>query len=454
MRIIGFCFLFIGISGFLFSAFADLKLDFGSLSFFVRLISSICILVGITFLLLTLPESKRKKIEVYVFVSGLCISLVPTVVMLLNIPFPSSPQILTIGVFILTFMSLPLFTNRRIAKWKQYTRKTWHAYVLSLADLFSFSVLILGIFFKIMGWPFAMTMLLIGILSAAITIIGWNRLFSRDIILRKQTEVELQKALQDIKEKNKDITDSITYAKRIQQAKLLTKEEIQTILPNSFVLFKPKDIVSGDFYFFHKKDKTIFLAAVDCTGHGVPGAFMSLIGSEKLDDALSQSTDTSEILKLLNKGVKTSLRQSNDNEESTRDGMDIALCSIDTESGVVHYAGANRPLWIIRNGKAEIEEIKATKKAIGGFTDDNQHFETHTLKLQQGDSFYIFSDGYADTFGGANGKKLTTKKFKELLISMQDKPTVDQELILDNFIENWKAGTEQVDDILVIGTRL
>jgi serine phosphatase RsbU (regulator of sigma subunit) len=211
--------------------------------------------------------------------------------------------------------------------------------------------------------------------------------------------------------------------------------------------------VSGDFYFFHKTDQSVFIAAADCTGHGVPGAFMSMIGSEKLEDAVSQSTDTSEILKQLNKGIKTSLRQS-DSDESTRDGMDIALCSVDTQNRIVKYAGANRPMWIIRNGQTEVEEIKATKTAIGGLTENNQHFDTHEIKLQQGDTFYICTDGYADQFSGKDGKKLMTRKFKEILVSIQSKTMQEQEIYLDNFVETWKAGTEQVDDILVIGVRL
>jgi serine phosphatase RsbU (regulator of sigma subunit) len=273
----------------------------------------------------------------------------------------------------------------------------------------------------------------------------------KQVIEIKNRETELQKKI--IEEKNKDITDSINYAKRIQQAKLPNKHEIYSNLTQSFILFKPKDIVSGDFYFFHKIQQTVFIAAADCTGHGVPGAFMSMIGSEKLDEAISLSSETSEILRLLNIGIRNSLHQS-ESVESTRDGMDIALCSVDTINRVVKYAGANRPIWIIRNGQEEIEEIQATKRAIGGFTDDSQLFDTHEIRLQQGDTFYIFSDGYADTYNGQNGKKLKTKKFKELLLEIQNKKMQEQEKYLDDFIETWKAGAEQVDDILVIGVRL
>ena len=270
---------------------------------------------------------------------------------------------------------------------------------------------------------------------------------------KQKANLSLAEKNKIIEEKNKDITDSINYAKRIQQAKLPSKELIYSALPDSFVLFKPKDIVSGDFYFFHKNEQTVFIVSADCTGHGVPGALMSMIGSEQLNDALAHSADTSEILRQLNKGIKNSLHQS-DSDESTRDGMDIALCSVDIDNRVVKYAGANRPLWIIRNGQTAVEEIKATKKAIGGFTEDSQHFDSHEIKFEQGDTFYIFSDGYADTFSGQGSKKLTTKKFKEILLSIQHKTMKEQEQHLDSFIENWKAGTEQVDDILVIGVRL
>lgn len=297
---------------------------------------------------------------------------------------------------------------------------------------------------------------------------GYRQKQKANVVITKQkSEVEKQKGEVEkqkyiIEEKNKDITNSINYAKRIQNAMLPHHKDILEAFPQSFILYKPKDIVSGDFYFFYKKPvsfwggaggKVIFIASVDCTGHGVPGAFMSMIGAGKLNDAVHASSDTSEILSLLNRGIKTALKQS-ESETSTKDGMDIALCAVDTETRIVKYAAANRPIWIIRSGQTEVEEIKATKKAIGGFTENNQHFDTHEIKLQKGDTFYLSTDGYADTFGGKTNKKLTTKKFKEILLSIQDKTMPEQEKHLDNFIEDWKSGTEQVDDILVIGVRV
>ena len=274
-----------------------------------------------------------------------------------------------------------------------------------------------------------------------------------ELIIANILKVEEEKHKIIIEQKNKVITDSINYAQRIQQARLPRMEEINASLPQSFILFKPKDIVSGDFYFFHKNNQSVFIVAADCTGHGVPGALMSMIGSEKLTDAFLQSTDTSIILNYLNKSIKNSLHQSV-SRESTRDGMDIAICSVDRENQIITYAGANIPIWYIKKGAKTVEEIRGTPVAIGGLTDDNQYFESHKLKFKSGDTFYISSDGYADQFNGQHGKKLMKRKFKEILISIQDKSMQEQEKHLDNFIENWKAGTRQIDDILVIGVRL
>lgn len=277
-------------------------------------------------------------------------------------------------------------------------------------------------------------------------------------------ELKLKRSLKIIAEKNKQITDSINYAKRIQEAKLSKREDIYSLFPNSFLLFKPKDIVSGDFYYFQKsvrnednetgeKTEIIFIAAADCTGHGVPGALMSMIGYEKLNEAVLKTNDTSEILSQLNIGIKKSLRQTS-SHDSTPDGMDIALCSLDTKKRIIKYAGANRPIWIMRKDFSTVEEIKATKKAIGGFTDDSQQYVTHDLQLNDGDTFYIFSDGYTDTFSGKNSKKITTKKFKQILYDIRHQTMPEQEQHLEEFVENWKDGTEQIDDILVIGVRL
>lgn len=288
-------------------------------------------------------------------------------------------------------------------------------------------------------------------LSTISPVLDENGVVTNIIII--DTDITERKLAEEIiRKKNKDITDSINYAKRIQQAKLQPKSEIYSAIPQCFVLFKPKDIVSGDFYYFTSNQNGTYIAAADCTGHGVSGALMSMIALEKLEDALAHSANVSEILKQVNTRLKTSLRQSN-SADSTQDGMDIALCQIDHVNRTVKFAGANRPLWIVRDKSSVVEEIKATKKAIGGSTEDSQLFDSHEVILNQNDTIYIATDGFADTFGGQEQKKLTTRKFKEILLGIQDKSMQEQEMYLDRFIESWKGTTEQIDDILVIGFR-
>ncbi|MGQ0828052.1 MAG: tetratricopeptide repeat protein [Bacteroidota bacterium] len=270
---------------------------------------------------------------------------------------------------------------------------------------------------------------------------------------KQKANTKLTAQNQIIEEKNKDITDSINYARRIQNAILPSIDLIYETLEDSFVLYKPKDIVSGDFYTFIKKNDKVIIAAADCTGHGVPGAFMSMIGNNQLNHIIIEKEilQPSEILNNLHEGIRSALKQ-DIAEGQTRDGMDIALCSIDLKQKEIQYAGANRPLYLLKNG--QLEEIKANKFSIGGLqSEDKRKFNNHIIPISASDSMYIFTDGYADQFGANSGKKFMTKRFKELLFSIQDKSMKEQKTILDDTIEKWKGNLEQVDDILVIGIR-
>jgi PAS domain S-box-containing protein len=270
---------------------------------------------------------------------------------------------------------------------------------------------------------------------------------SHDITERKEIEVEIQN-------KNKKINDSINYAKRIQNAILPNTRHINKSLPDSFILYKPRDVVSGDFPWFVQIKNDIFIAAVDCTGHGVPGALLSLIGYFLLNDIVRSRkiTEPGKILDLLDEGVTQTLRQ--DQEDSaTKDGMDIALCRINTETRTVEYAGAHRPLWYMKGGV--MEEVKGNKFPIGGGIYKNQtNFTTTKLELAKGDSFYFSSDGFPDQFGGQEVRKFGPKKTREIIEQIYKKPMREAAQIFDTEWEAWKGEHKQTDDVLLIGIKL
>ncbi len=274
-----------------------------------------------------------------------------------------------------------------------------------------------------------------------------------EIQVKERTqEIVEQKTI--IEEKNKDITDSIDYAKTIQDAILPDKELKNKYFPDSFILFKPKDIVSGDFYWFTEKDGKRLIAACDCTGHGVPGALMSMIGNNILNQIVNEKGITSpdEILNQLHKEIRKTLKQENQNE--AKDGMDIAVIAFNS-TYEIEFAGAQRPLWIIKgDGILTLTEIKGDKFAIGGMQEETERkFTNHKITLTENNSCYIFSDGFADQFSVLD-KKLMTGRFKQTILSINQKSMPEQELFLNNFIEDWRGAREQIDDILVIGIRI
>jgi tetratricopeptide (TPR) repeat protein len=286
-------------------------------------------------------------------------------------------------------------------------------------------------------------------------------IFNRLQITRKQKvlienqklEVEQQKEI--VEEKNQEITDSIAYAKRIQNAILPPAKVVKEYLKESFILYKPKDVVAGDFYWMesvaptgNKKETNILFAAADCTGHGVPGAMVSVVCNNALNRSVREYGLT-EPGKILDKTREIVIQEFEKSDEEVKDGMDIALCSL--EGKKLQYAGAHNPLWIIRNGG--IIEMKADKQPIGKF-DNQQPYTAHSIDLQKGDTIYIFSDGYVDQFGGEKGKKFKTSAFRELLLSIQDKSMEDQKLIIDKTFETWKGNLDQIDDVCLIGVRI
>lgn len=283
----------------------------------------------------------------------------------------------------------------------------------------------------------------------AIMLLRYVRLI---LVNEEKIKHELQDSYKIIKEHNKEVLNSLNYAKKIQAAMLPPIEVIRQNLPDSFVLFSPKDIVSGDFYFFFeiKPKKKFFIATCDCTGHGVPGALMSMIGTNLLDHIIQSNLSIlpDDVLNRLNRGVVNALKQDNKYGE-TRDGMDVALCLVDVENKTIDFAAANRPLYVVRNNA--IIEYKGDKRPIGGYEDTSGSYTNHHIAIEKGDRFYMFSDGYADQFGGPNSKKFLIKNMQQLLIESAALDFNAQQQKLLQSHRSWKGDNEQTDDVLVIG---
>ena len=292
------------------------------------------------------------------------------------------------------------------------------------------------------------------ILLVALLLYNRNKVKQKANVLLSQQKMEIEYKNTELGMKNKEITDSIKYAKHLQLAILPPDSQVKKLLPDSFILYKPKDIVSGDFYWIEEWGTQVLVAAADCTGHGVPGAFMSIVGNNLLQQAVFNYGLSKPFLILnnVNKNISRMLHQSEETA-TVKDGMDIALISIDKSKSTIEYAGAFNPLWIVRQG--ELIEIKGDKHPVGAFLNEElKQFTPHEMHYQKGDMLYIFTDGYADQFGGPKGKKFKYKQLQELILSNSNKSTAEQKSILLSSVENWQGRLEQIDDILIIGIRL
>ncbi len=275
-----------------------------------------------------------------------------------------------------------------------------------------------------------------------------KEIISRLALKKSNKVLSEQKVI--IESKNKDITASITYAKRIQDAILPAKDTIKKYLKHTMVFYKPRDIVSGDFYWFRHINGFSYLAAVDCTGHGVPGAFMSMIGNTLLNKLIPNYNTPAQILNEMKKEVINTLDQTGAGDQ--KDGMDVALCVIDHKKKTVQYAGAYNPLYLIRNG--EMIVTKADRMPIGSFIAGfDRDFTNHTIELKRNDTIYIASDGFQDQFGKDDDKKYSSKQFKNFLLKIHEFDMEEQEALLDKELKEWKGDTDQLDDILVIGVK-
>ncbi|MGZ3862967.1 MAG: tetratricopeptide repeat protein [Bacteroidia bacterium] len=293
------------------------------------------------------------------------------------------------------------------------------------------------------------------IFSIAIAVLVIAVLVFRNMQRYKKAKqaIEIQRNL--AMEKQKEILDSIRYAKRIQDAVLKEQEHISTHLPEHFVMYEPKDIVSGDFYWSLEKDSYWYLAAADCTGHGVPGAFLTILGTSFLNElnAADSVLTPAEILDKLRSRIISELSATNNGMNETKDGMDISLARLNLKTNELMWAGANNPLWILSKEKGEFTVVPSHKQPIGYYPTITA-YPNHSFQLSKGDTFYLFTDGYADQFGGEKGKKFKYKKLQELLFAVKNETLERQkEQLVKTFVE-WRGSYEQTDDVCIVGVRL
>ncbi len=368
---------------------------------FVCLIVSSAILIpfGTAFSFLFSHSVLRKKYKILFLIISL--TLLVLGLMSKYLYYPGANMEIILSVLWYCFAYAPLELKDKYVRWAPYSTSKIDTLILSSVDFIGLNLLILGILFKLMYWPFANAMIVWGVLISLAGMFSWNRKFKREVIRRKEAEDK-------IKEQYKEIQDSINYAKRIQGAILPSLRLVKQCLPQSFILYKPKDIVAGDFYWLEQHQNKILFAAADCTGHGVPGAMVSVVCNHALNRSVKEY-GLGEPAKILDKTREIVIKEFEKSEEEVNDGMDISLCAWNEKDKTLEWAGANNPLWIVRKNADVVEEIRPNKQPIGRYLNP-QPFTNHEILLNTGDTVYVFTDGYQDQFGGSSengrGKKI------------------------------------------------
>jgi len=401
--------------------------------------SLILMMGGISIYQIQNSARKRRKFTNISFVSVVMVILIGFLLKYLRLP--AAGVLSVFGSFYLAFAVIPVIAKNRYEKWKKFTNSMFQIIGLMIFDSLGLVFLLLSVLFKLQHWPGATNLLFSGIILVIAALLLWNKKFEKMFSFQIEAQAKLE-------EQHKEITDSINYAKRIQSAILPPNKIVKEYLQDSFILYKPKDVVAGDFYWMEHSDGKVFFAAADCTGHGVPGAMVSVVCNNALNRSVREygmNTPGD----ILDKTKELVIKEFEKSEDEVKDGMDIALCCL--EGNKLTYSGAHNPLWIIRD--QEIIEIKADKQPIGKF-EFEKPFTTHEMDLIKGDSLYIFSDGYPDQFGGEKGKKFKTGNLKKLLLDIQNHPMEKQRELLNDEFERWRGSIEQIDDVCIIGVRI
>ncbi len=402
--------------------------------------------IGPALLAFALPAGKRKTITNIVLAISLILIGISVFSGIRKIP--GAEKELLVGVLLFTFTYGTLSIKNKYEKWKVYSHSIRDSFLLSLGVSLGLGGIFLGLCFRLMHWPGASAMWGCGALLLIIGTLAWNQRFKNEVVFRKETEDKLQDSYKQLEEKQKEITDSITYAKRIQHSLLAHDELLIKGLGDHFVLYLPKDIVSGDFYWAMDTADSFYIAVCDSTGHGVPGAFMSLLNTTFLNEAINEKkiVEPNLIFEHVRKQLIANISQ-----QGGQDGMDGILLRIEKKSSTITYAGANNAPIIVRN--AEAIDCTSDKMPVG-IGERTDSYVLHKLEANKGEMVYLATDGYADQFGGARGKKMKRNGLKTLLTQQAHLSLAEQQKQLEASFTSWRGKLEQIDDVCIIGIRI
>lgn len=386
---------------------------------------------------------------------GISVGLVSGAFLFKFMHWPTAGPQLIVGIIWFSFAYSPIELKDKYYKWLPYSKTKFESLLLSSIDYLGFSSLTVGFMFRVQHWPGGKLLFYSGMVLLALGLIAWNFKFKKEVVRRKEAEDKIH-------EQYTEIQDSINYAKRIQSAILPSEKMFEEAFKNFFIFYSPKDVVAGDFYWMENFSRQsaaavgssdcVLFAVADCTGHGVPGAMVSVVCNNSLNRSIREYglVDPG---KILDKTREIVIEEFEKSGEDVKDGMDISLCSLSHSTLTLSWAGANNPIWIIRKGANQIEEIKADKQPIGKYS-GAKPFTTHQIELKEGDTIYIFTDGFQDQFGGVKQKKFKASQLKELLLANQHLSMPEQKKLLSDTLNQWRGALEQIDDVCVIGVKM
>ena len=404
----------------------------------------ILIMGGISFYQNVKDYIGRQKFIKIGFPISLLIILVGYALKYLGLPMAGIFSIF--GSFFLCFGVIPVIAKNRYIRWKKYTNSKIQIIGLMICDSLGLALLLLSGLFYMQKWPGSLIMIVSGIIMIIIALLLWSKKF--ESLFSFQTEAKIK-----LEEQHKEIIDSINYAERIQRSFLATDHLLNDNLNEYFVYFNPKEAVSGDFYWAAKLNNGNFaMVNADSTGHGVPGAIMSILNVSSIEKAVeNNATNPSDIFNQTRKTIIERLKKDG-SKEGGKDGMDASIICFEFEKNKFTYTAAQNPIWVIRDG--ELTEIKPEKMPIGKHNKDHIPFEGGEFEIQKGDQIYTLTDGFQDQFGGPKGKKFMVKKMREYVLSISHLPMQEQHINIKDTFNNWKGKMEQVDDVCVIGVRI